>query len=218
MKKNYIFPLLLATLVGACSSTKLPATEGILNQDLIDAYDDQQKTLNVYRSELLFDNNKLAHNCTSYLELSKNSTLVESVNNMMVKSEYLICDAMEILSRSKHINGPRLNSRHGEKLARNLDLRSFPSSLFRAADETNHTLYSLFSAEVDANENVALYDSSDWLLRVEVAAEAYINENEFKDWIVWVSDEAKNGNYRSYSTLIIYDPSINDSYQATLIP
>ena len=41
---------------------------------------------------------------------------------------------------------------------------------------------------------------------MKVVAVANINDNLLQDWVVFLSDESKIGNYRNYSTLIIYDP------------
>ena len=106
----------------------------------------------------------------------------------------------------------------GEKLESKLDLRSFPSSLNRIGSEEANTLKSIFPEQTKSFNNVVELQTEDWAFTIEVVALAKINDNSSPDWIVWVLDEAKSGNYRGYSTLIIYDPEKQKKLKAVVYP
>ena len=106
----------------------------------------------------------------------------------------------------------------GEKLESKLDLRSFPSSLNRAGTEEAHTLKSIFPEQSKSFDNVVELQTEDWAFAIEVVALAKINDNSLPDWIIWVLDEAKSGNYRGYSTFIIYDPEKQKQLKAKVFP
>lgn len=39
-----------------------------------------------------------------------------------------------------------------------------------------------------------------------------------KDWLLWLTDEAKNGNYRGYRALIVSNVSESEILQARVLP
>ena len=43
--------------------------------------------------------------------------------------------------------------------------------------------------------------------RLEVVATLDPNNNAKPDWVLWLADEARPGNYRQYQALVIYDVS-----------
>ena len=106
----------------------------------------------------------------------------------------------------------------GDEILSKLDLRSFPSSLSRVGSETLHTLKALYPGQTSYVDNVAELQTEDWAFTVEVVALARINDNSTPDWIVWVFDESKSGNYRGYSTIILYDPDEQEVFRATKYP
>jgi len=48
-------------------------------------------------------------------------------------------------------------------------------------------------------------DTEDWHFKLVVLADADLDQNGEPDWIMFLSDEAKKGSYRGYSTIIIYN-------------
>jgi len=219
MRAIYILTLASLVLLASCSNTKLSKIGYALNQDLLVSYKNYDESLSRERSEIVFNDGHTAKNCTTYLNLVSQYDLNESIYNQSIKSEYLICDALKILSEVSVASDKNAHDLDlGEKLSTKLDLRSFPSSLFRVSDEKKHSLKSLYPEDVTYKGSIAILETEDWVFRLEVAGVAPINDNDVPDWIVWVTDEAKLGNYRSYTTYIIYDPSDQENYIATSYP
>ena len=92
--------------------------------------------LNKKRSPIMFPGSVIADTCVSYINNIKSSPPEESVHNQLVKSEYLICEMIHLLSESEQYEKITTMS-SGKKLAAKLDVRSFPSSLFQMADSKN---------------------------------------------------------------------------------
>jgi len=67
-------------------------------------------------------------------------------------------------------------------------------------------LAALYSDRGSSNATIAKIDNEDWSITLKVVPAARLNDNEVDDWIVWLTDESKTGNYRNYQTLVIYDP------------
>lgn len=219
MKFTVYCSLLSFCILSGCSNVNSQNNHHILNGTLKSSYQDIDSSLSKNRSNLLFNNNEVANNCNSYTLLNSKYDVDESIYNQQVKSEYLICDALDILLNSSQVTNYKVNDlSFGEKLASKLDLRSFPSSLNRAGTEEAHTLKSIFPEQSKYFDNVAELQTEDWTFAIEVVALAKINDNSFPDWIVWVLDEAKSGNYRGYSTFIIYDPENQKELEATVFP
>ena len=79
----------------------------------------------------------------------------------------------------------------------------FPSSLSQVLDEHKYSLNQLDGAAVKLEPTVAVYETKDTHYRLEVVAILDINNNAQTDWLLWLADEARTGNYRQYQTLII---------------
>ncbi|MGD9386414.1 MAG: hypothetical protein PVF28_07655, partial [Thioalkalispiraceae bacterium] len=140
----------------------------------------------------------------------------EGVNNQIIKNEYLECDVLSLLGDSSFTREKQKVST-GEALATRLDLRTFPSSLFRRVDDNAYTLKQVAGKQTSSTQHTVVYETDDWFYRLEVVAQADLNKNGEPDWIVWLFDEAKTGNYRSYQTLIIYDPAKQDKLKAVRV-
>lgn len=219
MKVAQATPLLFFAFLAACSNAAQDAGIHILNSDLYTSYKDYSSEIKKQRSELSFDTGQAATNCISYFELSFRHNIAESIHNQSVKSEYLVCDALEVLhkaSTSPEKSGAGSDS--GYSLVTRLDLRSFPSSLFMISDDAKHTLKSIYPDESSHKDAVAILDTADWTFRLEVVASAQLDNNPAPDWIVWLSDEGKSGNYRAYTTLIVYNPGDKGEYTAQVYP
>ncbi len=210
---------LCSYILTGCSNTNIQDLSYILNDSLLSSYQEIDDSLKYKRGQLLFNGEREANDCNSYYEMASKYRLEESIHNQLVKSEYLICDALKILSSSLGISTENIKilGMGGELLSR-LDLRSFPSSLNRASNETSHTLKSLYPSKVSHTDNIAELQTEDWGFTMEVVALARINSNPYPDWIIWVSDESKSGNYRGYSTIILYDPEEQETFRATTFP
>jgi len=189
----------------------------VFNQDLLHMQRNYGESLDLPRSELQFANGRSAENCLEYYRLSSEQEIDESIHNQLVKSEYLACDALKVLAEATVVyEGSATGRGMGEKLSSKLDLRSFPSSLFRISDEEKHTLLALYPKNnLVSDDTATLLETEDWIFRLKVVAIIPLNDNKIPDWITWVLDEAKQGSYHSYSTLIIYDPDAEESLITT---
>ena len=170
MNAIYVAALASLGLVASCSSTRLKHKGYILNQDLMASYENYDESLSVERSELVFSDGGAAKNCSAYFDLVAQYNLDESIFNQTIKSEYLICDALKILSNVS-IGTDKYAHNLGEKLSSKLDLRSFASSLFRISDETKHTLKSLYPEYVTSKDSITILQTEDWMFRLEVVAD-----------------------------------------------
>lgn len=216
--KNHLLCLSIVILAG-CANTNQQDSPYILNNQLSISHQNIDNSLQEQRGKLLFTDGQEANNCNAYFDLTSKYDLDESIHNQQVKSEYLICDALKILSNSPGLPTEKIKSLNlGEDLLSRLDLRSFPSSLNMASNETSHTLKSLYPEQTSSTGNVAELQTEDWAFTLEVVALARINDNLSPDWIVWILDESKSGNYRGYSTIILYDPEEHETFKATLYP
>jgi len=219
MKCLILSSFLSIFVLSGCLSNNSNNGNDVLNDTLESSFQNIENSLSKRRTSLLFSNGDSADSCASYFLLSSKYNINESIYNQQVKSEYLMCDALQILAQSSGIKNSRLDKiNFGDQLASNLDLRTFPSSLRRALTDTSHTLKSIFPEQFKSLNNTLEVDTEDWRFSVEVVALAKINDNSFPDWIVWFSDESKSGNYRGYSTLIIYDPEPHKRFNATVYP
>ncbi len=206
MKSVLLSSFLSICYLSGCTSVSSNDNHNILNETLKSSYNDLENSLNKGRSNLLFNNDEVANNCNSYSLLNSKYELNESIYNQQVKSEYLICDALEILiSSSVGADNKATDLTYGEALSSKLDVRTFPSSLMRVGTEEAHTLNLIFPEQLKASNNMVEVETQDWAFTLEVVASANINDNSLSDLIVWVLDESKSGNYRGYSTVIIYD-------------
>lgn len=209
------FPALLL----ACANEAPSASNVILNQDLAAAQSQLEASLVEERGPLSFGDRREAANCKSYYELSSKYKMDEGVQNQLVKSEYLVCDALKILSGAlKPDAGLQHVGDAGKELLRKLDLRSFPSSLRPKSTQDAHTLFTLYPQQASASTNTAQIETDDFSFTLEVVAAARINDNDEADWVVWLYDESKSGSYRGYGTLVVFDPYSKKNLDAVVYP
>jgi hypothetical protein len=198
----------------SCKNGADSTKKEIVDSDLYDAYINFGSSIKQKRNVLVFDGGGAADNCNAYLELSSEVEILESINNQIIKSEYLICDALHILSNSETYTRNVDRNKIGEALLMKLDLRSFPNSFSIMTEDNSYTLSHIFPDQSLSIGSSVLYESSDWLFHLRVVAVVNINNNSNPDWIIQLSDESKLGNYRNYSTLVIYDTESSEVLKA----
>ncbi len=169
------------------------------------AFDNIDGTVRQERSILAFSDDQMADSCESYWKAMTKYSVLESVNNQLVKSEYLVCDGLAALSEFKPYQETNENLQIGKLLLTKLDLRSFPSSFRRLASDGSYTFADLFPEESKSDFNGVIYNAEDWVFSLSVVAVVDANNNSSQDWVVQIADESKTGNYRQYATLLIYD-------------
>lgn len=218
MKCIRVFAILSLVFTASCNPTNAAPNGHVFSRTLFSAYQHRDASLSKKRTKLLFDGGIAVTECSSYLSAASKHLLRESISNQMVRSEYLVCDALGILGSRNITYQDAVHSTYGRQLAAKLDLRSFPSSLRRISGADKHTLNALFPGQIITRGNLAILDTPDWRFRLEVVASVRLDANKHAAWIVWLSDEAKTGNYRAYETLIIYNPNAGDRVTADVYP
>lgn len=216
MIKKIFFIFAVNVSLVACQERQEVSSVTLYNSELANVLQDR-KILNKKRATLTFESGATAQNCGEYLRLTTTSMLKEDVSNQLGKSEYLACDVAAIIGDTKHTVVGK-DARFGQALANRLDLRSFPSSLFQMLDEKKYSLSTLGAKAVKVESASVTYETGDWRYRLELVATLDMNRNGKLDWVLWLADEAKSGNYRQYQTLIVQDVSDTGSLHAVPYP
>lgn len=214
MTKNIVFFVLLGASMTGCDARRQVVDGTVYNRELADALQ-RPAVFDKKRAALTFDSGAVAQNCGDYLRLIATSPIKEDVANQLAKSEYLLCDVLALIRHQKLATGTQ-DVAFGTALATRLDLRSFPSSLAPMLDERRFSLDRLDRAAVQIEPTAAVYETKDAHYRLEVVATMDLNNNAKTDWVLWLADEARTGNYRQYQTLIIYDVSDSGYLRAEL--
>ena len=205
-KRLLIIPLVI--LISACDRNEnTDSVVEVYRADVFSALTTYDAELIKARNELSFENGALVRNCDAYIKASKTSRVSEGVNNMIISAEYLMCDALSLVGKSRKLQQTD-KAETAEVLASKLDLRSFPSSHYQRLDDKKHTLGTL-SDKVVIDGSEASIDTGDWHFSLVHVASGDINNNGKADWIIWLIDEAKVGNYRGYVTLVAYDVDLS---------
>ncbi|CAN7500372.1 hypothetical protein [Acidovorax sp. Leaf78] len=199
------------------------------NKSFSTALMDVKKTLIKSRTPIKFENGALADNCTDYLTYLATSATEETVINEEVHSEYLTCEALYLISKEKYIVSKNnlLSPSAARKIFEHLDFRSFPSSLRNRADDQQHTFKTLLpSSKVKLSKNSIEVENSEQFfgLKIVGVVRRTVVTKGVKatktEWIVWIGDERKDGNYKSYSTMVVTpsNPSSNGPYIGSIYP
>lgn len=215
--KQAVFFCLLCFLIVSCSLYDNTDNYNILDSTVKSSYVNLKESNVSTKSILLFDNGQSASDCISYLKLTENAKILETVGNQLVKSEYLLCDTLSAISRFE-LYPEKTQHKLGEMLLNNLDLRTFPNSLSRLTDDNTFTLKKLFPEQSGASVNAASYESEDWVLTLKVVAILNANNNDIEDWLLQIADESKTGNYRNYATFLVYDIETDKILKAVPFP
>lgn len=204
MTRDLFFVFALSVLLAACQERQETTVVGsVYNSELANALQ-QRQIFNKKRAAIAFNSGTTAQTCGEYLRLIAESTLKEDVNNQLAKGEYLLCEVLAMVGDKKLTVG-RQDATFGQTLATRLDLRSFPSSLFQMLDVQKYSLSQLNAKTVKVESTAVTYETGDWHYRLELVATLDVNNNGKTDWVLWLADEAKSGNYRQYQTLVVQD-------------
>jgi hypothetical protein len=216
--KYAVIVCLLFCFVVSCKSNSIQDNHSILDDELRSSYLELKGFKNKTKSTLFFNNEMTVNDCESYLKLANDNKILETIENQLTKSEYLICDAMSAISQFTLYTGEIQHKLIGEKLLHNLDLRTFPNSFSKLANERSFTLGKIFPDNSNASGNIAFFESDDWVFTLKVVAVINANKNIYQDWVVQMADESKLGNYRNYATFIVYDIQNDNFLKAVTYP
>lgn len=218
---NIIFPV---ALVGVFCGASFAQTKMIIyDAALAKAYKNYDRSVSEKRQEIDFESGAKASNCLEYGREKATSTVKEDIANQLYQSEYLVCDALQILKAADQSGQysfkrkSRMN--YGKEIFNRLDLNGFPSSLAQNLSGQNKTFAQEQSRlRPKVNRLSVVSDTKTWNFAVQVVAETDANRDGKKDLIVYVVDESKEGNLRSYSTLVIYDADGKGDLKAVAPP
>ena len=196
--------LLFFVLLGANAQ----AQTKIFDAKLAAAYKNYDKSIIEKHTPLLFESGKRVANCAEYTAEKKNSTVKNDVANMLYASEYLICDALDILKESDKskntTTGKQSAMNYGREIYNRLNIGNLPSSLVEGTSDTPIFLKNKFTK---SRPKITKYriesETPQWFFAVETVAEIDCDGNGAKDLILQVVDEARQGNYRNYSTWLV---------------
>jgi hypothetical protein len=189
----------------------------VFSATLRQALAQRAQVLTAKRTALPFSDGATADSCATYVHArNAGAQIAETVDAQLVASEYLICEAVDLLPAREAAVG-KTPDKLGARLATQLDLRSFPSSLGPQLDTERYTLAALSNALKTDDVAATLEDESS-TIRFEVAAEADLNGDGKQDWIVWMADESRDGNYRGYATLVIDDATAAGPLKGKVYP
>lgn len=202
--------IIAAFLFGAFSAPVCQAqqkvTTRIFDTDLAKAAKNYKKSLAEKKTPLLFESGKKVENCNDYLSEKKNSTIEESVSNMIYASEYVICDELAALKNAKMTknNAASSTENFGKEIYNRLNIANVPSSLIEGNNEKSVLLKDkLPESGLEISQYKVESDTPEWSFAVKIVAVTDCDNDGKPDWILQVSDEAKQGNYRLYSTWLV---------------
>ncbi len=204
----------------ACANEKPLSLVEVSSSDLFAALQDIRQALSTNRSRISFENGQSANNCLEYLNLLSTSAPAETVRNSEVRSEYLVCDSVGIISSEPFIAREKnLSGNITRALFENMDLRTFPSSLRNRADDQRYTLKTLLPGAGKFQGSKLEVETPDHFFKLEVVGIVHRGTGATRDWLVWVTDEVKGGNYKSYRTIVVKNSGKpSGGYVATMYP
>jgi hypothetical protein len=181
----------------------------ILNPELLRAYEDYRGTMSVARPELGLADGAVVNTCEAYLQArQRGAAPAEAVNNRIVAADYVICDTLALLGPGRPVAASPDRVDYGRALYEGLDLRSFQSSLGPAVDDQAYLLADLPPGLLDpkVDDRGVASDTDDWFFGLEVVATTDLDGDRIRDWIIWLSDRAKDGTYADFAVLTVTAP------------
>jgi hypothetical protein len=96
-----VVSLLIVSFLFSCGTEAVSIRGSFLDPSLEEAYGDIDRFMGEESPPLLFDDGRSVNNLTMYIDQDSSISIVKTVNNMIVKSEYLVCDVLKIVGKSK---------------------------------------------------------------------------------------------------------------------
>jgi len=196
--------LLCLAACAAKNAAEQPQTVLIVNDSLAEAYRAMDSAMKEERTPIEFQGEQVAKDCSGYIELKASYRVAEAVNNQIIKSEYLICDALHLLKTAKATEARAPESM--ESLYSQLDLTSFPSALRPQLQDGVKTLEQLSGSILESTPQRLTVEVNGVYTTLTLAAIADVTGNGKDDWIVWLEQTLSDGSYRQYETLTIEAP------------
>lgn len=199
--------LLLLVACNSQSSTEKPQTVLIFDDTLAQAYQDKKTSMKEERTPIEFQGGQVARDCSGYIELKNSYRMAEGVNNQIIKSEYLICDALHLLKTAKATEAKAPESI--ESLYSQLDLTSFPSALRPQLQDGVKTLEQLSGSILESTPQRLTVEVNGVHTTFTLAAITDATGSGKGDWILWLEQTIPDGNYYQYQTLTVASTNSN---------
>ncbi|WP_075187710.1 hypothetical protein [Teredinibacter haidensis] len=197
MKAQIILASALLNLFNTgCTTTNTNQEASIILNSTKQACAAPEATFTKIRNPILFTSGEQANTCLSYFDLKQSSEIDEDVNNMIAAQDYVICDTVKAV---QHASKNRFESSGintaGAHMAERIVLDSFPSSLFQRTDADHKTEKQIFGSNLNIGRYSVVADTPEWHYGLQLHAVLDINGDGLEDWIIWLTDRAKNGDY-----------------------
>ncbi|MGH1349600.1 MAG: hypothetical protein ACRBBN_02150 [Methyloligellaceae bacterium] len=203
MKKLILFIIALISIQSEVWAAEVKHLA--LNKKLSEIAKNAEQEWKKKRSPLAFADGAVVSSCEAYKGEKAQSTLDEAAENMKVKKDYLICDALALLGFKFHVEAGH-QIRYGEIIAEKLKLDELASSP-ASANQKNATLNQLKPEGLFIEATSTGFKTDSWNYNIEVVAITDANGNGKPDWVLWFSDEDQEESSVSFETYIIYDVS-----------
>lgn len=204
-----LLPILVCTVVGiAIIANNAQAQPRIYNDELRAIFDSPAATMREQRRPLQFESGKTVGNCADFLADGRRSDLAQTEENSRHRSDYTICDTLELLDRADWTPPPADGiPSYGKALLERLDLRSFRSSVRPRVTDQRYLPIQHWGKAATTSKYVLDFENEYWDYRLEVVAEGDVDHDGRADWIVWWYDTVKMGTYRYFGVLVISGPT-----------
>ena len=140
------------------------------------------------KTEISFQSGRTATDCTSYNQIRKSEPLVETVNNMILASDYLECSLSPNL-----LHFPSYKSLLFQ-INEQVRIRQFPLSIGQMVGR-NDKLKVLFM--VDGKDSLT-YEKENH--NVKIVVKGMLSDQKY---LIWVVDEILDATYRAYYPAIL---------------
>src|SRR4030067_973778 len=98
MSWKLILAVMAIAFQAACHTRiDAPVAVTIYGSSVLNGVKQYNETINRKRAVIEFESGAVAETCETYSRLIKNAAPKEGVSNQIAKSDYLVCDALEII-------------------------------------------------------------------------------------------------------------------------
>jgi len=208
----------LLTMLASCAANKQTVSASpYLSSVVTSALKDVELTYTQKRTPVTFVSGDVADSCQRYFALMENSQVKEGVNNLKAAQNYVICDTVKVVSQA--IDSEFVASgvtKPGAMLAEHVALDSFPSSVYQRTDEKNNSLSVMFKDALALTQYSVLANAKDWHYALTLHAILDVNGDGAEDWVIWLTDKAKSGNYSIMAGF--YASNVRENTAIKLLP
>jgi hypothetical protein len=192
--------IIAGTALGQTAATVFdPALERLVQQG--------GRELDRGRPPLVGPDGRRVASCRALLGAPQRAALVAAVREQRVFAEYQICFALEALQTARPArDAGEAASAPAEALRDQLDLRSFPSSLAPRlpAGRDPVSIARLGAPTATPSRFTVAVEDPAWTFELSVVAAADFDGDGTEDWLVRLTDRAREGSYDGSCFLVVH--------------